>query len=128
MTGSTRTPSEVSVRPLRTEEDLDWAFAQIDALVDAVPGTPDYDRLDVISTLVEAYEARHHAIPPPDPVDAILFRMEQQGHTRSHLAHLFGSRSRASEVLSRKRPLSIAMVRVLHREWGIPLESLLAES
>ena len=81
----------MSVRPLRTEADLDWALAQIDSLVDAVPGTRVYDRLDVISTLVEAYEARHHAIPPPDPVDAILFRMDQQGHTRKDLAALLGS-------------------------------------
>ncbi len=114
----------MSVRPLRTEADLDWAFAQIDSLVDAVPGTREYDRLDVISTLVEAYEARHHVIPPPDPVDAIVFRMDQQGLTRKDLAALLGGRSRVSEVLSRKRPLSLTMVRALHRKWGIPLESL----
>jgi HTH-type transcriptional regulator / antitoxin HigA len=116
--------SEVSVRPLRSDADLEWALGQIDELLDAPPDSPEYDRLDVLSTLVESYEAKTHPIPPPDPVDAILFRMEQQALMRKDLEKILGSRSRVTEVLKRQRSLSLPMIRALHEELGIPLASL----
>jgi HTH-type transcriptional regulator/antitoxin HigA len=78
-----------------------------------------------LAALIEAYERKHWPIDPPDPVEAIRYCMEQQGYTQADLAALLGSRSRASEILKRKRPLTLEMVRKLHREWGIPAESLL---
>lgn len=88
---------------------------------------PEGDRLDVLVTLVEAYEARHHPIDPPDPIDAILFRMEQQGLTRKDLEPYIGPRGRVSEILNRRRSLSLQMIRRLHDGLGIAYESLLAE-
>ena len=126
MTTSTRTRSEPApIHAIHTEKDLAWAHAEIDRLIDAKPGTPDYRRLEVLGILVNAYELAHHRLPPPDPVDAILFRMEQGGLTQAALAELLGSRPRASEVLSRKRPLTLEMIRALHTQWGIPLRSLI---
>ena len=88
------------------------------------PDTPDGDRLDVLIALVEAYETDHQPIAPPDPVEAILFRMEQQGLTRKDLEPILGSRARVSEILNHKRSLSLDMIRKLHRNLHIPLESL----
>ena len=88
-------------------------------------GTPEGDRLDVLATLIDAYEARHHPIDPPDPIEAIRFRMEQQGLTRRDLEPLIGSRARVTEVLNRKRSLSIAMIRRLHTELGISADVLI---
>jgi HTH-type transcriptional regulator/antitoxin HigA len=90
----------------------------------AEPDTPKGDRLEILMILVEAYETKHHSINPPDPIDAILFRMEQQGLTRKDLEPILGSRSRVSEVLNRKRTLSLEMIRSLHKQLNIPLESL----
>ncbi len=114
----------MDIQPIKTEADYDHALAEINALWGAEPDTPEGDLLDILMTLVEAYEAKHHPIDPPDPVDAILFRMEQQGLTRKDLEPIFGSRSRVSEVLNRKRSLSLEMVRKLHKQLNIPLESL----
>jgi HTH-type transcriptional regulator/antitoxin HigA len=125
MTRSTATPYEVRVRAIRTEDDLDWALAQIDRVIDAEPGTREEAFLDVLTTLVEAYEAQHHAIPPPTAIEALQFRMEQNGYGQSELAKVLGSRSRASEVLRGERELSKEMIQRLHREWAIPLESLM---
>ncbi len=120
-----RTQSETPVlRAIHSERDLAWAHAEIDRLIDAKPGTPDYARLEVLGILVNVYELEHHRLPPPDPVEAIRFRMEQGGLQQKDLAALFGSRPRASEVLSRKRPLTLEMIRALHTRWGIPLQSL----
>jgi HTH-type transcriptional regulator / antitoxin HigA len=115
----------MNIQPIRNEKDLTKALARIDRIIDARRGTPEYDELEVISTLVEAYENRHHAIAPPDPVDAIKFRMEQQGLSRVDLAPLMGGKSRVSEVFSRRRPLSLKMIRSLHNSLHIPYDSLI---
>ena len=91
-------------------------------------GTPKGDRLDVLATLIDAYEAQHHPIDPPDPVEAIKFRMEQQGMTRKDLEEIIGTRTRIAEVLNRKRSLSIAILRRLHDGLGIPAEVLIRPS
>jgi len=117
----------MKVRPIRTEADYDWALKEIERYFEREPkrGTPDADRFDVLATLIEAYEAKHWPIDPPDAVEAIRFRMEQSGLRQADLAQLIGSRSRASEILSRKRPLTLEQAWKLHREWNIPAESLL---
>jgi HTH-type transcriptional regulator/antitoxin HigA len=113
------------IKPIKTEADYDAALAEIATLMDAELGTAEGDQLDVLVTLVEAYEAKHWRIEPPDPIAAIKLRMEQQGLTRHDLEKVLGSKSRASEVLNRKRPLTLAMIRRLHTRWGIPAESLI---
>ncbi len=113
------------IRPLRSDADHERAMAQVARLWGAASGTPDGDRMDVLATLIDAYEAAHHPIDPPDPVDAILFRMEQQGLTRRDIEPLIGSRARVAEVLNRKRALSIEMIRRLHDGLGIPAEILI---
>ena len=114
----------VEVFPIRTDEDLADALKQIDALMDAKPGSDDEARLEVLSTLVEAYEEERFPIGPPDPVEAIRFRLEQLGLTPSALTRLLGSRARVSEVLNRRRALSKKMIVRLWEKFGIPLESL----
>lgn len=113
------------VKPIRNEKDLKQALKRIDKIIDAAKGTADYDELEVLTTLVESYEAVHHPIDPPDPVEAIKFRMEQQGLRSADIAPLMGGKSRVSEVLSRKRPLSLTMIRNLHRSLRIPYASLI---
>jgi len=113
------------IRPIRSEADYDAALANIERMMDAKSGTQAGDRLDILVTLVEAYEDKHWQIDPPDPIEAIKLRMAQRGLTRRDLAHVLGSKSRVSEVLSRKRPLTLAMHQRLPREWGIPAESLI---
>lgn len=116
----------MEIRPIRTEQDYEAAIAEVERLMD-LDGLDEAgeDRLEVLATLVEAFEEEHFPIGPPDPVEAIKFRMEQSGRTQTDLAKLFGSRSRASEVLTRRRGLSVDLIRRLHAEWGIPVESLL---
>ena len=114
------------LQPIRNERDHKAALQEIDRLWDAKPNTPEGDRLDLWVTLVEAYEAKHHAIPPPDPIAAIKFRMEQLGLSKSDIAPYLGGRSRVSEVLNRKRSLSVNMMKRLHRDLHIPADSLLA--
>jgi HTH-type transcriptional regulator/antitoxin HigA len=114
----------MDIQPIKTEADYEHALAEIKLLWGAEPDTPEGDRLDILMILLEAYETKHHPIDPPDPVDAILFRMEQQRLTRKDLEPILGSRSRVSEVLNRKRTLSLEMVRKLHKQLNIPLESL----
>jgi HTH-type transcriptional regulator/antitoxin HigA len=113
------------IKPIKTEADYDAALAEIATLMDAEPGTAEGDRLDVLVTLVEAYEATHWRVDPPDPITAIKLRMEQRGLTRRDLEKVLGSKSRVSEVLNRKRPLTLAMIRRLHARWEIPAESLI---
>jgi HTH-type transcriptional regulator/antitoxin HigA len=115
----------VKIAPIRTERDYDAALAEIDKLMDAKAGTPDGDRLDVLVTLVEAYEKRHWAMEAPDPIDAIKLRLEQRGLSRRYLEKIVGSSGRVSEILNRKRPLSIEMMRRLHAQLDIPAESFL---
>lgn len=118
----------MNVRPIRTEADYREALSMVDSVwSNAVPGTPEGDQLDVLITLVQAYEREHHPIPPPDPIEAIKFRAEQLGIGRKGLEGIIGSRARVAEVLAGTRALSIAMIRRLHRELDIPAEILIRE-
>lgn len=116
----------MEIRPIRNQKQHRAALAQIRLLWSARPGTPEHDRLEVLATLVEDYEDKHQPILPPDPVQAIRFRMEQLGLDRKALEPSIGSRARVSEVLSRKRRLTLDMIRRLHKQLGIPAEILLA--
>jgi HTH-type transcriptional regulator / antitoxin HigA len=116
------------IRPIRTEGDYEAALAEVERLWGAASGTPEGDRLDVLATLIDAYESQHDPMDPPDPVEAILFRMEQQGLTRQDLEGILGTRSRISEVLNRRRGLSITMIRHLHDKLGISAEVLIRPS
>ncbi len=118
----------MNIRPIKSEADYDKALAEVDRLWGAKQGTPNGDRLDVFLVLVEDYEAKHHPIDPPDPVEAIKFRMEQMNLTRKDLEPLIGPRGRVAEVINRRRPLSLTMIRNLHRSLHIPLESLVQAS
>ncbi len=117
----------MDIKPIKNEQDYELAIASIEQLWDAVPGSADADKLDILTTLVEAWEKQHIVIDAPDPVEAIKFRMEQQGLEDADLVPLLGQRSRVSEVLNRKRKLSIAMIRNLHQQLNIPLESLISD-
>jgi HTH-type transcriptional regulator/antitoxin HigA len=116
------------IRPIRTKRDHEAALAELERLWGAKRGTPEGDRLDVLATLIEAYEAVQYPMDPPDPIEAIKFRMEQQGLTRKDLEPLIGTRTRVAEVLNRKRSLSIGMIRRLHRALGISAEVLIRPS
>jgi HTH-type transcriptional regulator / antitoxin HigA len=113
------------VKPIRNDADHAAALAEVERLWGARAGTPDGDRLDVLATLIDVYEARTMPMDPPDPIEAIKFRMEQQGLTRKDLEALIGTRTRIAEVLSGKRSLSIAMIRRLNTALGIPAEVLI---
>ena len=119
---------EITVRPIRTEEDYDAALAEVDALMDASPGTPEGERLDVLVTLIEAYEARHWAIEAPDPIEAIRIRMEQKNLRQRDLEPMIGSRGRVSEILARKRALTLPMIRRLSQGLGIRAAVLIQET
>jgi len=114
-----------AIKPIRTDADYEAALAEVEKLWGDKSGTPQGDRLDVLATLIEAYETEHFPMDPPDPIEAIKFRMEQQGLTRKDLGPLIGTRTRVAEVLNRKRNLSIAMIRRLHQALGIPAEVLI---
>jgi HTH-type transcriptional regulator/antitoxin HigA len=116
------------VRPIRTKRDHEAALKEVEHLWGAKGGTRDGDRLDVLATLIDAYEAEHYPMDPPDPIEAIKFRMEQQGLTRRDLEEIIGTRTRIAEVLNRKRGLSIAMIRRLHERLGISAEVLIRPS
>ena len=116
----------MKIQPIKTERDYGRALKEIDRLSDAKPNSTDGDLLELWVTLVDAYETKHHAIPPPDPIEAIKFRMEQLGLSNADLAEVLGGRNRVSEVLNRKRSLSVGMMRRLHKELHIPADSLLA--
>lgn len=118
----------MDIRPLRTEADCDWALAGIECCFrdEPLPGTPEADRFDVLADLIEGYETKHWPIGTVDPVEAIRLAMDLKALGQADLARVPGSRSRASEILSRRRALSLAAIRKLHSEWGIPAEALLA--
>jgi HTH-type transcriptional regulator/antitoxin HigA len=113
------------IKPIRSEANYDHALALLSSLWGAEVGTPEGDRLDLLITLIDAYENAHHSLDLPDPIDAIIFRMEQQNLTRKDLEPILGSRGRVAEILNRKRPLSLEMIRRLHEELGIPAEILI---
>lgn len=115
----------MTIFPIRIEKDYDKALARIDMLMNADIGTPEGDELDILVTLVEAYEAKHYPMPVCDPVEAIKFRMEQMGLEAKDLTPIIGSRSKVSEVLNHKRQLSITMIRNLHARLHVPYESLI---
>jgi HTH-type transcriptional regulator/antitoxin HigA len=125
-----RIPAKKPIRPLRNEADYDAALAEITLYFDKPPkrGTPVADRFDLLALVIEDYERRHWAIEPPNPVAAIRYRTETGGYTQADLGRLIGSRQRASDVLARKRRLTMRMAWELHREWGIPAEALIRPS
>ena len=115
----------MDIHPIRTNDDHDKALLRIDALMNAESDTAEGAELDVLVTLVEAFENEHFPIPAPDPVAAILFRMEQMGLDRKALEPFLGGRNRVSEVLNKKRNLSITQIRKLHEGLNIPFENLM---
>jgi HTH-type transcriptional regulator/antitoxin HigA len=119
----------MDIRPIRTQADYRRTLREVSALVELDPPvrSPEGERLDVLSTLVEAWERKHYPIEAPDAVEAIRFRMEQQGLTPRDLQPMIGGLNRVYEVLARRRPLTMAMVRRLHEQLGIPAESLIRE-
>jgi HTH-type transcriptional regulator/antitoxin HigA len=116
----------MTIKPIRNDVDLQRAFKRLEKVFQAEEGTPEADECDVLVTLIEAYEAKHHDFGPADPVEAIKFRMEQEGLTPRDLEPYIGQSGRVSEVLNRKRVLSLRMVKRLHEGLRIPYESLLA--
>ena len=115
----------MQIRPIKTKADHRAALKEIDRLMDAKPGTPDGDRLEVWVTLVDHYESQHEPIEPPDPIDALLYHMESRGLTRRDLEPFLGSRARVAEILNRRRQLTIDMIRKLHEGLGISAEVLI---
>lgn len=117
----------MNIKPIKTKVDYRAALKEIEALMTARAGSPDGERLDILATLVEAYEKKHFHFDLPDPVEAIKFRMEQMALTPKDLVPMIGQINRVYEVLNRKRPLTLQMIRRLHQELGIPAESLIKE-
>jgi HTH-type transcriptional regulator/antitoxin HigA len=117
-----------NLKPIKTRADYAAAVAEMKRVWGAKSGTPDGDRLDILATLVDTYEAQHFPMDPPDPIEAIKFRMEQQGLTRKDLEDILGTRTRVAEVLNRRRGLSINMIRRLHEKLGISAEVLIRPS
>lgn len=119
----------MNVNPIRTKADYRAALAVVSKLVDKdpAPGTPDGDRLDVLATLVEAFEAKHHPIPTPDPIEFLQHVMESRGLTRKDLEPCIGSRARVSEILNRTRPLTLTMIRRLSDALHVPADVLVKE-
>jgi len=115
----------MNIRPIRNSSDHESALKRIEALMSAQNGTAEGDELEVLATLVDAYEREHFSIDAPDPVDAIKYRMEQMGLNRKDLEPFLGSRARVSEVMNKKRGLSLAMIRSLHENLEIPLDALI---
>ena len=114
-------------RVIKTEEAYEAALAHVETLMDAAPGSPEEEALEVFALLIDNYEQQHHPIELPDPIEAIKFRMEQQALLQKDMVAYMGSQSKVSEVLNRKRPLSLSMMRALHEGLGIPAEVLLRE-
>ena len=114
----------MNIKPIKTETDYQSALNEIEKLFGAKPGSSEGDRLDVLITLVEAYEDEHYDIPAPDPIEAISYFMESRGLTRADLEPYIGSRARVSEILNRRRPLTLSMIQRLHTGLGIPAEVL----
>jgi HTH-type transcriptional regulator / antitoxin HigA len=116
----------MDIKPIKNDRDYRRALREIDKLMDANRNTPEGDRLDVLATLITAWEEKHHSIEAPDAVEAICFAMEQRGLTRRDLEPYIGSRARVAEILNRKRPLTLPMIQRLHAGLGIPAEALIS--
>jgi HTH-type transcriptional regulator/antitoxin HigA len=114
----------MNIKPIKNEQNYTDTLSKIEKLMCAKPNTPEMDELEVLTTLVEAYEEQFHKIDAPDPIEAIKFRMEQEGLKQKDLVAIVGSKSRVSEILNRKRKLTIEMIRNLHKQLHIPVESL----
>jgi HTH-type transcriptional regulator / antitoxin HigA len=116
----------MDVRALHSEADYEWALKEVERYFEhqPAPRTPEADRFDVLATLIEAYERAHHPIPDADPIDVLQFAIEELGRSQVELAEMLGSRSRASEILKRRRPLTLDMIRKISAAWHIPLEAL----
>ena len=117
----------MNIKLIKSEADYDKALTAIDGLMGAAPDTPESDKLEVLVALVEAYEAEHWPIEAPDPISAIEHVMEARGLRQKDFAALIGSQPRASEVLSRQRPLTLPMIRALSNEWNLPADVLVRE-
>ena len=115
----------MEIRPIKTEKDYEKALEKLETIFDAETGTKEGDELEVISILIEKYENEHYIIDLPDPVEAIKYRMEQLGYNQNDLAEVIGLKSRASEILNRKRKLSLEMIRQLHKNMHIPTSVLI---
>lgn len=115
----------MDIRPIKTEQDYNDSIKRVEVLWGAKKDTLEGDELDLLITLIESYEMKHYPIAPPDPIDAIKFRMEQMGMAKSDMVKYFGSQSRVSEILNRKRGLTLKMVKSLYKELKIPAEVLL---
>lgn len=116
----------MEIKPIKTEQDYQTAIARIEELWGAERNTPEGDEFDLLVTLVESYELKHFPIAPPDPIDAIKFRMEQMGLTKADMVQYLGSQSRVSEILNKKRSLTLKMIKALYTGLKIPAEVLLA--
>jgi len=114
----------MNIKPIKNEQDYTNTLSQIESLMSAKPSTPQMDELEVLTTLIEAYENQFYKIDAPDPIEAIKFRMEQEGLKQKDLVSIVGSKSRVSEILNKKRKLTIEMIRNLHKQLHIPVESL----
>jgi HTH-type transcriptional regulator/antitoxin HigA len=117
----------MNINPIHTQADYNNALSRIEEIFDAKPGTIEGDELEILGILVDEFEKRHFPIDAPDPIEAVKFRMEQLGLSQSDLAGLIGSKSRASEILSGKRTLSLRLIRLLNRQLSIPAEVLLQQ-
>lgn len=116
----------MDIRPIKTDADYKATLTEIEGLMDARPNSAEGDRLDVLVTLVEAYERAHFPMDLPNPVDAIKFRMEQQGLTVDDLVPVIGRKNRVYEVLKGSRPLTLRMIEGLYNDFGIPAECLIS--
>ncbi len=114
----------MNIKPIKNEQDYQESLSIIEHLMSAKPNTKEMDRLEVLTTLVESYEEQYYKIDAPDPIEAIKFRMEQEGLKQKDLVSIVGSKSRVSEILNKKRKLTIEMIRNLHNQLHIPIESL----
>ncbi len=114
----------MNIKPIKNEKNYQDTLSVIESLMSAKPNTKEMDELEVLTTLIEVYEEQHYQIDAPDPIEAIKFRMEQESLKQKDLIEIIGSKSRVSEVLNRKRKLTIEMIRNLHKQLKIPVESL----
>ena len=115
----------MTIKPIKTKKDYQAALDRLEVIFDAKPGAPEGDELEVLGILIDKYEQEHYPIDYPDPIEAIKFRMEQMGYSQNDLAKVVGLKSRASEILNKKRKLTLEMVRQLHQAFGIPTDVLI---